>query len=691
MASIYLINAAPLVQQLGTRDLSTVQVPREPEQYAQHLPKCFLFAQKGPLTPQLVSGAEAELMYGTQTFDLRSKFANHQTVFSKLMFAEGNNIMVQRVMADDVGPEANVLLSLDVLPTKVDLYQRDPTGAIQLDTTGAPIKVGSADGYKVMWVTSHITTVAGIAHFGQAAVSAGAQTDSVSGTQSQRFPIFEFKASFLGEAGNNSGLRFWAPTQDTESNMPTTLMSKERVYPYYVSMIRRSDATSSPKVVQTQMGDQYVSVVLKEGVIDPISDREMFMGDILLGNYQNVSDPAYPKVFGDFGTMAIYQENLDQLVAQFLEAESTYIDSFSDFSADPKDAHLFNIVSGVSSQNVPYHSFQLIDGSGSVRLTSFSNIFAGGGSDGSLDNVTFNRLVRDQMEAYLDPNSEMQELALNVESIIYDTGFELQTKYALADMIALRKDTCVVLSTYDIDGPVMTQAEEHSVAVALRTRLQMFPESDYFGTPVMRGLIVGRSGILRNSQYKGRLPLTFEVGIKAARYMGAGNGRWKNGYNFDGAPGSLVENMTDISITWVPTSVRNKNWSVGLNWVQAFDRKSFFFPALKTVYANDTSVLNSFITVLAICTLNKVTAAAWRQFSGVSGISNGQLIDRTNAFIKSQTQGRFDDRFTIEPAAFFTDTDILNGFSWTVPVKIYAQNMKTVMTSYIEAYRAKGA
>lgn len=473
--------------------------------------------------------------------------------------------------------------------------------------------------------------------------------------------------------------------------MPATLMSKERVYPYYVSMIRRTDAASSPKVVQTQMGDQYVSVVLKEGIIDPISDREMFMGDILLGNYQNVSDPTYPKIFGDFGAMAIYQENLDQLLVQFLDAESAYIDSFSDFSADPKDAYLFNIVSGVSSQNVPYHTFQLIDGAGSVRMTSFSNIFAGGGSDGSLDNVTFNQLVRDQMELYMDPNSEMQELALNVESIIYDTGFELQTKYALADLIALRKDTCVVLSTYDVDGPVMTQAEEHSVAVALRTRLQMFPESDYFGTPVMRGLIVGRSGILRNSQYKGRLPLTFEVGIKAARYMGAGNGRWKNGYNFDGAPGSLVENMTDISITWVPTNVRNKNWSVGLNWVQAFDRKSFFFPALKTVYANDTSVLNSFITVMAICTLNKVTATAWRQFSGVSGISNGQLIDRTNAFIKSQTQGRFDDRFTIEPAAFFTDTDILNGFSWTVPVKIYAQNMKTVMTSYVEAYRAKGA
>jgi len=691
MASIYLINAAPQVQQLGTRDLSTTQPPREPEQYAQHLPKCFLFAQKGPLSPQLVSGAEAELMFGTQTFDLRSKFANHQTVFTKAMFAEGNNVMIQRMIADDAGPEANVLLSLDVLPTQVDLYQRDASGAIQRDALGAPIKIGTTAGYKAMWVASHTNSKTGIEQFGQVGVSAGSQTDVATGTQSQRYPLFEFKASFLGESGNNSGFRIWAPTQDTENNMPTAMMAKERAYPFYVSMIRRADSSSSPKVVQSQMGDQYVSVVLKEGVIDPITDREMFMGDILLNQYQNVTDPAYPKVFGDFGAMAIYQENLDELLTMFLAAEASHIDSLSDFTSDPADAYLFNLISGVSSQNVPYHAFQLIDGSGSVRLTPFSNIFANGASDGSVDNVTLGALVKDYMEGYLDPNSELQELALNIESIIYDTGFPLQTKYALADFIGLRKDTFVVLSTFDVDGPVMNQAEEHSLAVALRTRLQMFPESDYFGTPVMRGMIVGRSGVLRNSQYKGRLPLTFEVGIKAARYMGAGDGRWKNGRNFDGAPGSVVENMTDISITWVPTTVRNKNWSVGLNWVQAFDRRSFFFPALKTVYNDDTSVLNSFITAMACCALNKVTAAAWRNFSGVSGISNAQLIDRTNAFIKSQTQGRFDDRFVIEPAAFMTDTDILNGFSWTVPVKIYAQNMKTVMVSYIEAYRATGA
>ena len=100
--------------------------------------------------------------------------------------------------------------------------------------------------------------------------------------------------------------------------------------------------------------------------------------------------------------------------------------------------------------------------------------------------------------------------------------------------------------------------------------------------------------------------------------MGAGHGRWKTGYNFDGAPGSVVDNMFGVNVTWVPASVRNRNWDVGLNFVLNYDRRSLFFPALKTVYTDDTSVLNSYFTAMAICYLNKVAHSAWREFSGVA-------------------------------------------------------------------------
>lgn len=682
-----IVNAAPMVIDRGTQDLSTRQLPREAELIPQHLPKFYIFAQKGPTDPQLVVGAERDLMYGTESFNLRGKYANHSTVFANLVNAEGNSCMLQRVVPDDAGPEANIVVWLDVLPTLVDVYERNSDGSIKLGLTGDPTILSTTAGYKVKWVVTHRPTVSAMQDFGQAVIGAGDQVDPTTSTQSQRYPIFEMKAGSQGEYGNSSGIRLWAPTIKTVSAMPTKMMDAHSAYPYYISVIRRPDALSTPKAVETIFGEQRLMVSFKKDVIDPLTDKQLNLNDIFIDSYQNLKDLRYPKLFGDFSDLSVYDANIELLLGMFHAAEVPFIDSFSDFTPSATDKHLFNFVTGVSSYNVPYNSFVFVDSANTVRFSEYQNVYAAGGSDGTMTDVVHGNLVKNEVNRYLDPNDELQELAVHVESIIYDTGFPLATKYALCSFIAQRKDTFAVLSTHDVNDRVLTASEEHSLAIALRTRLQMYPESDYFGTPVMRGMIVGRCGKLRNSQYTKYLPLSAEIAIKSAKYMGAGHGRWKNGFQFDGAPGSVVDYMYDISITWVPASVRNRNWDVGLNWVQAYDRRSYFFPALKTVYDNDTSVLNSYFTAMAICQLNKVAHSAWREFSGVSYLTNAQLAQRVNDFVVSRTINRFDARFVIQPDTFFTDMDVLRGFSWTLPIKIYAPNMKTVMTTYVQAYR----
>ena len=683
-----IVNAAPMVIDYGTQDLSTRLLPREPELIPQHLPKFFLFTQKGPTTPQLVVGNERDLMYGTESFNLRGKFANHSTVFANLVNAEGNSCMLQRVVPEDAGPEATIIAWLDVLQTDVDLYQRNSDGSIATDALGDPIITGTTSGFKVKWVvTNHASVLDLQDDYGQLTITAGDQVDPITSTQSQRYPIFELKASSLGDYGNTCGIRLWAPTIDTVAAMPTKMMANEKAYPYFVSMIRRQDNLSAPSVTQTLFGEQRTMVTFKPEVIDPLTDAELYIKEVLIDAYQNLTDLRYPKLYGDFSDLKLYQDNIDLLLELFHAAEIPFIDSFSDFTSNVLDMHLFNFVTGVSSQNVPYHSFVFVDDTNTVRFSEYTNVYANGGSDGTIDHATHAALVSAQMQRYLDPNDELQELAVNVESIVYDTGFPLDTKFDLCAFISQRRDTFVVLSTHDVEDRILTASEEHSLAIALRTRLQMYPESDYFGTPVMRGMIIGRSAKLRNSQYTKHLPLSAEVAIKSARYMGAGNGRWKNGSHFDGAPGSVVDYMYDINITWVPASVRNRNWDVGLNWVQAYDRRSYFFPALKTVYENDTSVLNSYFTAMAICQLNKIAHAAWREFSGVSHLTNAQLVSRVNDFVTNRVLNRFDARFVIRPDSFISDLDMLRGFSWTLPIKIYAANLKTTMVSYVQAYR----
>jgi hypothetical protein len=134
-------------------------------------------------------------------------------------------------------------------------------------------------------------------------------------------------------------------------------------------------------------------------------------------------------------------------------------------------------------------------------------------------------------------------------------------------------------------------------------------------------------------------------------------------------------------------TVRNKNWDAGLNWVSKFDMMTLQFPALKTIYDDDTSVLNSFCTVMALCTLNKVVNKTFRKFQGEDDLDDAQLIDAVNNDIKNQVKGIFDNRYIIDPQAFFTNADSARGYSWTVPVKLYANPSRTVMTTYIQTYR----
>lgn len=686
--SAYIQNAAPMVLDRGTQDLSKTQPRRVAEAVAQHVPKFFIYAQKGPTTPQLVVGAERTNMFGETSFDIRSKYANHATVFANAVNTEGNACMYQRVIPEDAGPLANILLWLDVLPTMVDDYKRSDTdGSIILDTNGDPIVLGQVTGYKVKWVASYRATEAEVENFGKAAVMQGSQTDKVTGVQSQRYPILELKGTHFGDYGNLCGIRLWAPTTADTNGLPTTMMAQERAYPFFVSSIRKADANSSAKQVETIMGAQRITVTFKPGVIDPDTDKQLFLGDMFLDSYQNLTDTRYPVVYGDFQSMALYNNNVAALVKLFHAAEAPFIDNYSDFTTSEDDAFLFNFVGGTTSGNVAYHSFQFVDDANSIRLTEYTNLMAKGGADGTMTNAAFAKLVEAEMARYLDANDELMEDAYHVESIMYDSGFPLKTKYSLCSFIAQRHDTFVWLSTYDVDGNLRDASEEHSLAVALRTRLQMYPESDYFGTPVMRGGIMGYSARVRNSQYTGRLPLTYEVAVKSARYMGAGIGAWTNGQHFDGAPGSVLDYMYDVSIPWVPASVRNRNWDVGLNWVQRYDRSAFFFPALKTVYNDDTSVLNSYFTAMAIGQLNKVAHKCWREFSGVAHLTNAQLIERVNAFIAAAVKDRFDGRYVIVPDAQVTDDDVTRGFSFTLPIKLYSANMKSVCTTYVQAYR----
>lgn len=933
MATQAIVNGAPFFNPLGTQDLSARQLVREPIAVPTHLPKFYIFAKKGPTTPQLAVGDSRSILYGAESFDLRSKYATHATVFANGVNAEGNSCMYQRLVPADAGPQANLFLSLEVIEDTIVDYERNSDGSIMTNSSNVPIPAYKRDengeivyntpgnpssgavaadpvkGYRTRWVvtstddvstlqssyaqrtvavgsltgtietspgsiintntygvnsvdvvaagsgyyqapaitfsdpedtdgdtaTGHVTvnsdgeitgviiddggsgyttaptitivpeqselaviTIDASSNLGGSGgdeivgftvvnagkgydpqgsapdviVSApagsgttaeitatvepdgtlsfvisnpgdgyssgetitvviddpdgGAGQDIGSGgtleaelsstasgvittttpgstttTTSSIYPIMDLKASFIGEDGNNAGVRIWAPNESTGGAFDRRLLTNEKVYPFRMSTIRKSTATGTAKVQETLFGEQSVLVTFKPDAIDPNTDSQLNINDVFINAYSNVDDPAYPPVYGDFGDVHVYQNNIETLYSELYEQEKLFADErfvgvgvtatdmLSDFpaaaGAEEDDKWLFNIFSNKASNGAPY--FTVTTAAGGTSVGEHANLYAAGGSDGTLDTSTFNQLVRDEVERYADINDPLMNTALHVESIIYDSGFDMETKKALCNFIAARKDTFVALATHEVGAPSKTAAQDNSTAIALRTRLEFYPESDYFGTHVMRGLVMGRDGRIRSSQWKDKISPLYEVAVKAARYMGAGNGVWKAGKNFDGAPGSVLDYIYDVSVAYTPVSVRNKDWDAGLNWVQSYDLRSNFIPALKTVYNDDTSVLNSFITAMAICELNKVAEKAWRYYSGVSYLTSAQLALRIDNFIRDNISGRFDGRFIIEPETYYTDADKARGYSGTTKIKIYAANMWTVSTTYIQAFR----
>ena len=115
--------------------------------------------------------------------------------------------------------------------------------------------------------------------------------------------------------------------------------------------------------------------------------------------------------------------------------------------------------------------------------------------------------------------------------------------------------------------------------------------------------------------------------------------------------------------------------------------EQYYFPALKTVYNEDTSVLTGYIFACVMLTVNQALSKCQRVFSGRSDLTPAQFTTKVNEWLTEELRGRFDNRVTIIPRAQFTSMDEIRNYSWTVPVDVGGEGMKTVMTAYAVARR----
>lgn len=691
-----ILSAAPAIHMQGIRDDSASAPVREPLALPTHLAHVYLYAEDGPTLPHLVSGAVLKALYGEKTLDSRSPFFNHQSVLATEITGASNSVMAQRIKPAD-GKTARLLVSLDIVADDVQQYERNEDKSFKRDEAGAKIPVTGSGakipGHRARLVLNDWTLGNTVEEYGLVSKKAGALTSSTD-VQSQVIPLFELPVNFFGDAGNNKGTRITVPTTKSGNPINDNLVSQTKSYIYRLSVVRRNDADSTTNIMNTLLGSPTLDFSLKPDAIDLTTDSEVYLERTFMDAYQ-AADPSsgLSPVYGAFGGIHIYEEHIAEVLAM-IGAKEAPAGLLPEPTMDATSQYLYmvNLLGATDQYGTPYYSYELLGpANNGVLLTDATSQWATGGSNGTMSFNAFDAAVQNELLNYGQLEAKMENWAKYPVSFYYDSGFSLDTKLAFLRPIGVRKDVISVLSTQDISQPQNDGAKESSMAINLKNAARLYPESEIFGTKVCRAVVVGHSGQLLNSKYRGpqnnQLPLTIEFAAKCAAYMGASNGVWNSNAAFDESPNNQISKFKNVNITDKGANARLNDWRNGLIWAQDYDMLSQFWPGLQTVYDDDTSILNNFFNVAIAVDLWKVAQRAWADLTGSSGkLTQGQFVAKSNELINSRTEGKYDGRVTIKPDTYFTAYDEQRGYSWKTDIHMYGEQMRTVGTYSVVAH-----
>ena len=678
-----ILNGSPRVILEGTKDASVRSVPPEPLLVPMHLPMFFSFAERGPSITTMGSIGDLKSVYGSKTFDRKSIYALHPTPFIERIGATGNSMLFKRMIPADA-TQAKMVVWATLTPTELPTYQRDEEGKYILDGDGNPIDSleRNISGYKVRWETLPKENDA-VMLFGKDA----AEPDE--GRTVVRLPIFEFAAGSVGEYGNNLGVRFSIPTVSNLIEPDVNLAVSARAIICRIQFVERTDTFTTPIITANLNGERQVDFTLKPGVVD-MYGVEKYVDQAVIPAYEDSGTPGRAPVYAPIGKMHFYRENfvtLATLVNAAEKAAAVNAGVLSDITGN-LDMEETNIFTAKTITEVPYLALVIDHVSGSALLSEKVTHYLHGGEAGDISRENLDAMVTDRMMyGWDDAVDALADSAMNPMSIIWDSGYGIEAKKALCETLKYRADTAVALTTFVSGVDALSWVEEESLANMLQGYAAGYPESVIHGTPCCRAIVIGGQGTVIDGTWNHQVPVSLDLATKVGQYMGASNGRMTSGLSIDSSPNNQISILKDITGLYKSERQRQKDWSAGLIWAQAYDRRTAFYPQYQTVYPEDTSVLNSMINMFIMVELQKVCVSVWRDLTNNSQLNNDQFIERSNTLITERTVNRFDGRVVIQPETFFTVADNARGYSWSCNVHMYANNMKTVGTFTVTAHR----
>jgi hypothetical protein len=291
------------------------------------------------------------------------------------------------------------------------------------------------------------------------------------------------------------------------------------------------------------------------------------------------------------------------------------------------------------------------------------------GSDGdtdidgaSLDDDTGGPLGTNRIEALIEKfydrtfNPQIEDKAKFPFNTIIDTGYSVALKDELIAFLSFRDDIKIVMSTWS--GSDQDEAMSIATGDMLTAKIVLNPESELFGTGACRGSIFGQYGVLNGEYYKKDVPHTIWYAIKIAEYHNLTYIKQQP----NGLPYSEVDQFRELS--WFPYDKPTKRslWGNNVNYCQYYDMTHLHFPGLKSVYANDTSVLALDSFVNTIIYIKQLTLPVWAKYAGVDDVN----VQATYAMVINDLEQKLGHmlagRYGFEVSMYQTEEEAQLGF-----------------------------
>lgn len=680
-------NAAPKTIFNGINDQSRGQNTPLPETFAQHTPLMHFFSPSGPEETTYV-GADFTSIYGTEALNRRGPYFNMQSMMIERLLQNGNGFYAKRLKPDDAGNPARIIVAIDLVE---DTFERKIGRMSGFDYPGDESESGMSAGEteqitgyraRLVLIEDNVSAVGT-----QRIVDGGIVSTLPEAEQSKIYPLFELPASFFGKGGDLKGMSVWAPTTQDVIPFDEDVTEKFTTRIFRFMFKQKNTPDSSPVTVRTKRGEEYVDVCFTPGAFSETSDVEFYAPDVLIDHYEDDGiQTGMSPIFSPFSEIFVYQDNIETIQGMIYNAEMAANPVAGSVVKGP--GHI-DFLTGKDVTGDEHHALKL-EGPimGGINFGPDAVVYAKGGKDGTMDLATYEALVTRQTLNFGELGDQYEDINRFQFGVIYDSGLTLEGKYNMMPALAKRPDLRIVFTTnVEAEGRAPTMSEEISRSRALMARLRAYPESTLYGTEVCRAEIIQQTGRLAEGGYSKPVPQILDYLDKWAAFAGAGTGILREARHIDEHPNNLISLVNKLSVPYFNNRTQSELWDNGSTYSITFDRRSNYYPAIRSVYADDTSILLSPITVNICCHIMRIVFKTHAYFSGNARLTPAQLRERCDNHIVRATNGLFGGRVEIRPETRHTEGDIERGFSWHTRVTVFGNNPQNVMTFELETRR----